>query len=117
MESIDKDKDGIIGYLITNSIFTKKQISIIYERKKGMRVRRISRGAYYRVLQQSRNNIERLFYSIILLEILGIISKEELDIANSIAGMLKKRLNDLNDVELRDVINIINSIIERMRNV
>lgn len=114
------DKDGIyknelIGYLIENSIFTKRQITIIYNRKRKQRNEKISRGAYYRVLEQGRNNIKRVFYSLILLEILGFLDNERKDAFDR----LIKQLNSLvdSDINVSDVIYIIDEIIKRLSKV
>lgn len=109
--SINKNK--LLKYLIENSIFTERQISIIYERKHKTNYQKKKRGTYYRILKQSKDNIKRVYYSMLLLEVLGVLDDEK----KSILTKLSKNVNvacDINDERINDVINVISEIINRL---
>lgn len=100
--------------LIENSIFTRKQIQIIYRTgNKAKRPMNISSGAYYRELKQSKSKVYKLIYSLILLEILNIIDHEQLLIMTSIVEQLKQLQTNHNDYHTEDLSPIIN-VMEKM---
>ena len=73
----------IIQKIIKKSLFTERQIEIILKKKRmldGNFSLNITKGAYYRQVVQSRKKIEGLYYSIILLQGLDVISLEESDV-------------------------------------
>jgi len=64
----------IIKEIIKKSLFTERQIEIILKQKKLLDVEfGVSKGAYYRQLAQSRSKIESVYYTLILLQALGVI--------------------------------------------
>ena len=64
----------IIKEIIKKSLFTERQIEIILKQKKMLDVEfSVSKGAYYRQLAQSRSKIESVYYTLILLQALGVI--------------------------------------------
>ena len=64
----------IIKEIIKKSLFTERQIEIILKQKKILDVEfGVSKGAYYRQLAQSRNKIESVYYTLILLQALNVI--------------------------------------------
>lgn len=83
------------------------------------RVKEISSGAYYRELKQSKVKLRRIFYSIVLLNILGITDKEQIMILNTIVNNLRI-LNNTHDEyhgnEINRVMNIIEELINKMIN-
>ncbi len=108
MEIVNPNNDKIIEYLIRNSIFTKKQIEIIYRQRGKER----SRGSYYRVLGQCKNNIKRVLFSIILLEMLGVINNEKKSVLEKVIYQLHS-INDSN-IDVTNVISILDEIIKRL---
>ncbi|GIU72383.1 MAG: hypothetical protein KatS3mg003_1862 [Candidatus Nitrosocaldaceae archaeon] len=110
-------KNQLIEHLIENSIFTKRQIEIIYNRIKKEKVRRVSRGAYYRVLLQSRDNIRKVLYSIILLEIVGIIDKDKKMTIDRVIKQLELFMNSDSDIDVSDVIYIIDKVMKELSKV
>ena len=67
----------IIQKIIKKSLFTERQIEIILKKKRMLGddfSLNITKGAYYRQVVQSRKKIEGLYYSIILLQGLDVIS-------------------------------------------
>ena len=64
----------IIKEIIKKSLFTERQIEIILKQKKILDIEfGVSKGAYYRQLAQSRSKIESVYYTLILLQALGVI--------------------------------------------
>ena len=64
----------IMKEIIKKSLFTERQIEIILKQKKMLDVEfGVSKGAYYRQLAQSRSKIESVYYTLILLQALGVI--------------------------------------------
>ncbi|MGD1834812.1 MAG: hypothetical protein ACPKQO_03735 [Nitrososphaeraceae archaeon] len=79
----------ILEQLIENSLFTRKQISIIYKKTRKQKIEKIiSSGAYYRQVQQCKNKIDSFFYTIILFRILNITNINNLSILDTIIQQL-----------------------------
>ena len=71
----------IIQKIIKKSLFTERQIEIILKKKRMLDddfSLNITKGAYYRQVVQSRKKIEGLYYSIILLQGLDVISPDDI---------------------------------------
>ena len=83
----------IIQKIIKKSLFTERQIEIILKKKRmlddGFSLN-ITKGAYYRQVVQSRKKIEGLFYSIILLQGLDVISLDDSDVIFRLAEQVSK---------------------------
>ena len=83
----------IIQKIIKKSLFTERQIEIILKKKRmldGDFSLNITKGAYYRQVVQSRKKIEGLYYSIILLQGLNVISLDESDVIFRLAEQVSK---------------------------
>lgn len=66
--------NGIIRRIIKKSLFTERQIEIILHQRGIARSEfSITRGAYYRQARQSREKMVSLFYSVVLLQGLGVL--------------------------------------------
>ncbi len=77
MSSPSSNSDALYEQLLENSLFTSRQLSIILTYVKGAgRPKRISSGAYYRQVKQCRKKINSILFSIILLQVMGIIKLE-----------------------------------------
>lgn len=48
----------------------------------------ISRGAYYRQVGQSRNKLAGLYYSIVLLQSLGVLLPDDMDVMSKLSEQL-----------------------------
>ncbi len=105
--------------IIEKSTFTNRQIQIIYNiHNKESRPKGITSGAYYREVKQCKAKIRRLYYSLILLGLMGIINNEQLITLNLAIERLYK-LKDNNqdihhDVSINPVIDIIEQMLDRM---
>jgi hypothetical protein len=79
--------------IIKKSLFTERQIEIILKKKRkldGDLSLNITKGAYYRQVIQSRKKIEGLYYSIILLQGLDVISLDESDVIFRLAEQVSR---------------------------
>jgi hypothetical protein len=105
--------------IIEKSTFTNRQIQIIYNiHNKESKPKGITSGAYYREVKQCKAKIRRLYYSLILLGLMGIINNEQLIMLNLAIERLYK-LKDNNqdihhDVSINPVIDIIEQMLDRM---
>ena len=73
--------NNLIRKIIKKSLFTERQIEIILNQKNISQTDfRITKGAYYRQVSQSRHKLMALFYSISLLRGLGILSPNDIDV-------------------------------------
>jgi len=83
----------IIQKIIKKSLFTERQIEIILKKKRMLGVDfslNITKGAYYRQVVQSRKKIEGLYYSIILLQGLDVISPDDSDVIFRLAEQVSR---------------------------
>ena len=104
-------------YIIANSLFTTRQIDIISRRLENRgTIENISSGAYYRQVTQSRTNIVRLLYSIILLKCVGALDHETFfaieKMASQIEVMFDQKISDNSRAD--SVISVIEQLVKRM---
>ncbi len=94
MSEPDKSNFNIIMQkIIKKSLFTERQIEIILKKKRkldGDLSLNITKGAYYRQVIQSRKKIEGLYYSIILLQGLDVISLDDSDVIFRLAEQVSR---------------------------
>ena len=82
MENNNLNYTSIFDHFIKNSIFTKNQTSIIYNKAlHEKRAGNISAGAYYRQLGQCRNKVKR-GYTLLLLRLRNVVDVETFAILN-----------------------------------
>ena len=105
---------------IKKSLFTERQISIIYKKlTEHARVDDISSGAYYRQIKQCRDKINGIIYSILLLRLIGAIDSKTLTVIERVGKQLSDVLSnadsDINhDLNTNDVISVIHKLIDTM---
>ena len=108
----------LLNKFIENSSFTKRQIQIIYKvYNREERLKDISSGAYYREVKQCKDKIRKLYYSIILLNLIGVINSEQLTTLNLLIqklDMLKDNHNMHHNNATEPVINIIEKLLDKM---
>jgi hypothetical protein len=106
--------------IIANSLFTERQIDIIYNRLSHQTVpKNISRGAYHRQLKQCRNKIVSILYSILLLKSIGAIDQQTLSILGTICDQLSVMLDiensDISSNKVTDnVMSTVSGILKKM---
>jgi hypothetical protein len=119
MENNDLNYTEFLNHFIINSIFTQKQISIIYNKMlKGKPTQNMTSGAYYRQLGQCRNKIRKAVYTLLLLRLLNVIDTETfstLDQLNNQSNVILKKQSDEIDVaSLNNVIVLIDNVIRKL---
>ena len=103
------------------SLFTDRQISIIYNRiiKQSSR-ENISAGAYYRQVKQCRIKIKSVLYSILLLRLCGALDREAMITLDKIAlqlDVMSQALGHSDTTEgqtVQDVSTVVGKLIDTM---
>jgi hypothetical protein len=128
--------DPIVKILYKNSQLTKTQLETLlidvlaenlsgkqlkYDEKARLRLTKakISRGSFNRTLKQSKENVTKSIYTVLLLGYLGIFESTTLDPYLEIANKLKEYVEahkDMpdNDKELKDHLKVIEMIREEL---
>jgi hypothetical protein len=120
MAAAKSNSNNLYAYLVANSLFTPRQMSIISKKLQGGgRATNMSAGSYYRQVKQCRDKVNAVLYSMILLQLTGIVQPEVL----SAIGRLTEQLGVIfasegSDVASRlsvnDVISVIDQLVKRM---
>ena len=88
-ESSDDNYSNIIKQIIKKSLFTERQIEIILKRRKLVDSQfMISKGAFYRQVNQSRSKLIALCYTWILLRGLGVFTSSDMDVINRLSEQI-----------------------------
>jgi len=119
MENDNLNYTSIFNHFIENSIFTKKQTSIIYNKiLHEKRAGNISAGAYYRQLGQCRNKVKRTVYTLLLLRLLSVVDVETFAILNQLNDQLNVILNkpsdEIDNSTLSNVISLMDNVIRKL---
>lgn len=123
MEPPNYNFNAIMNHIIENSLFTKKQISIIYNHAKtGQKLPSMTSGAYYRQVKQSKDKVSGVVYSLLLLRSLGILdggAPLTVDrLAEQISVILSVENSDnLDRSKAESVISVMDQVIKRMSKV
>lgn len=83
------------------------------------RPEKMSSGAYYRQVRQCRDKIQSLLYSIILLQSIGVIDNQSVQILERISSqigvMLSTNSSDVQpDYAIESVISVIDKMVKKM---
>src|SRR6188474_2240147 len=119
MENDDFNYTSIFNHFIENSIFTRKQTSIIYNKiLNAERAENISVGAYYRQLGQCRNKVRRTVYTLLLLRLLNVVDVETFATLNQLNDQLNVILNkpsdEIDNSTLSNVISLMDNVIRKL---
>jgi len=119
MKNDNLNYTSIFNHFIENSIFTKKQTSIIYNKiLHEKRAGNISAGAYYRQLGQCRNKVKRTIYTLLLLRLLNVVDVETFAILNQLNDQLNVILNkpsdEIDNSTLSNVISLMDNVIRKL---
>ncbi len=122
MDAKDFKYNRLIRFLLERSLISKGQFEIIYTRKvmsKGsgydVKNRSRSRGAYYRLLGQSRSKIESILYSILLLVAIDALDKRSLHVMQQLIEQISIIASrDIDDADVNDVISIIQELVKHI---
>ena len=80
---------NIMREIIKKSLFTERQIEIILKQKDLSPAEfSITKGAYYRQVSQSREKLSGLYYSFIVLRILGVVLPDDFDVMSKLSEQI-----------------------------
>ncbi|MDE1769146.1 MAG: hypothetical protein KGI28_01150 [Thaumarchaeota archaeon] len=116
MSKLPDDKfSNIIRQIIEKSLFTERQIEIILKRKNLADSQfTISKGAFYRQVNQSREKLIALCYSWILLRSLGVLSIDDMDVINRLSEQISViKSSDVFPEREQEVMNVIQMLLDR----
>jgi hypothetical protein len=113
--------NNFYGEFQRKSLFTDRQISIIYNRtiKQSSR-ENISAGAYYRQVKQCRIKIKSVLYSILLLRLCGALDREAMITLDKVALQLDVMSQALGHSDttagqtVQDVSTVVGKLIDTM---
>ena len=107
--------NNIIRQIIKKSLFTERQIEIILRQRDHNRAGfGTSRGAYYRQLGQSRAKLERVYYTVSLLQGIGVLGQRDIDVMARLAKQVEGLKNsDVFAEREDDVVMIFERIIKQ----
>ncbi|MDQ3727105.1 MAG: hypothetical protein M3307_02580 [Thermoproteota archaeon] len=114
------NSNALYAYIVANSLFTPRQLSIISNQLKGGgKPEKISSGAYYRQVKQCRKKVISILYSMMLLQSIGIVQSEALTTLNKLAEQLtvifaSESSDGMSSLNVDDVISVINEVIKRV---
>lgn len=119
MESSNMNFTVLLNHFIANSILTKKQTSIIYNKMlKAKPLNNMTSGAYYRQLRQCRDKTRRVVYTLLLLRLLNCVDIQAFSVLDQVNNQLNVISNKQNDVidatSLNDVISLIDNVIRKL---
>jgi hypothetical protein len=111
----------LYAYIVANSLFTPRQLSIILKQLGGGgKPEKISSGAYYRQVKQCRKKVVSVLYSMMLLQSMGVVQWEAPATLSKLAEQsavifASERSSDATPrLNVNDVIPVINEVIKRM---
>jgi hypothetical protein len=113
----------LLDLLIEKNLFTKKQISIIYNKiNTHVSNNQMSAGAYYRQIKQCRKKYDQLIYTILLFRLLNLIDNNTMDTLELLVKQLDKiSRRDLNhnttEIVHSDIIIVIEEILRKINRI
>ena len=124
--NIDLEFNDLFNALIEKNLFTKKQISIIYNKfntpVSNISKNGLSAGAYYRQIKQCRKKYDQLIYTLVLFRLLNFIDNSTIETIESIIKQLEKiSQRDIHHnsrvIVPNDIIIVIEKIISKINNI
>ena len=121
MSDRGSNSSALYAYLLANSLFTPRQLSIISKKLQGGgTTEKISSGAYYRQVKLCRKKVTSVLYSMILLQSMGIVQLEAPATLSKVAEQLavifasESNSDAIPRLNTNDVISVIDEVIKRM---
>ena len=121
------EADPILKYLFERSSFTQAQLDtylidratanekVELKGKIAMRDRKnVSKGAFIHTLRQAQSNLKRAVYTLILSEYLGLLEDKSMVKLLQVSNLLKGAEGAILNEKLREVIDVIETIIETL---
>tara|TARA_B100000003_G_scaffold92065_1_gene82524 strand:+ start:475 stop:903 length:429 start_codon:yes stop_codon:yes gene_type:complete len=106
---------NILREIIKKSLFTERQIEIILKSKNLSDIEfTMTKGAYYRQVSQSREKLSGLYYSFIVLGVLGIVLPDDIDVISE----LSERMSVIKDGDVfpekeQEIISVIERVVKQ----
>lgn len=117
----DSKSNNLYNEILLKSLFTSRQLSIIYKRATKQSSREnISAGAYYRQLKQCRLKIKSVLYSVLLLRLCGALDNQAINTLEKIALQLDviSQASTSSDVAkgqtVKDMVLVVQKLIDKM---
>jgi len=106
---------NIMREIIKKSLFTERQIEIILKQKDLVFTDfAITKGAYYRQVSQSRDKLTGLYYSFIVLKILGVILPGDVDVMSKLSEQVSViKDGDVFPEREQEITNIIERVVKQ----
>lgn len=119
MESSNMNFTVLLNHFIANSILTKKQTSIIYNKMlKAKPMDNMTSGAYYRQIRQCRDKTQRVVYTLLLLRLLNAVDIQAFPVLDQVNNQLNvisnKQTEVIDATSLNDVISLIDNVIRKL---
>jgi hypothetical protein len=121
MAAPGSNSNTLYAYIVENSLFTPRQLSIILKQLGGGgKPEKISSGAYYRQVKQCRKKVISVLYSMMLLQSIGVVQQEAPATLSKLAEQsavifASERSSDATPrLNVNDVISVISEVIKRM---
>ena len=121
MAAPGSNSNTLYAYIVKNSLFTPRQLSIILKQLGGGgKPEKISSGAYYRQVKQCRKKVISVLYSMMLLQSMGVVQQEAPATLSKLAEQsavifASERNSDATPrLNVNDVISVISEVIKRM---
>ena len=121
MAAPGSNSNTLYAYIVENSLFTPRQLSIILKQLGGGgKPEKISSGAYYRQVKQCRKKVISVLYSMMLLQSMGVVQQEAPATLSKLAEQsavifASERSSDATPrLNVNDVISVISEVIKRM---
>lgn len=118
--------NDLFNALIEKNLFTKKQISIIYNKFNipisNLSKNGLSAGAYYRQIKQCRKKYDQLIYTLVIFRLLNFLDNSTMETIESIIKQLEKiSQHDIHhnstDLVPNDIIIVIEKIIRKINKI
>ena len=119
MGSGEIKNNEVLNFIIERSLFTSKQFDIISKRRSGgVIVQQRSRGAYYRLLKQGRDKLSGIIYSILLLQLAGLLDEQTKNVLDRLSKQVAvTQSSDMDEQVARDVIRVMDELVRRISRV
>ena len=114
-ESKESNFNNIIRKIIKKSLFTERQVEIILKQKDLIFTDfAITKGAYYRQVSQSREKLAGLYYSFIVLKILGVILPDDVDVMSKLSEQVSViKDGDVFPEREQEIISILERVVKQ----
>ena len=116
MSDLDSDNfPNILNEIIKKSLFTERQIEIILKKKDLSDGEiTITKGAYYRQVSQSREKLAGLYYSFIVLRVLGVLLPDDIDVISKLTDQVSViKDGDVFPERERDIMTVIERVVKQ----